>query len=55
MGHKGFEGLGGRKEKKKWAAGKKKKRGGKDGLRVDSFGLFCFFSTHNNQKQNQQK
>jgi hypothetical protein len=26
MGHKGFEGLGGRKEKKKWAAGKKKEK-----------------------------
>jgi hypothetical protein len=31
MGHKGFEGLGGRKEKKKWAAGKKRKEEGRMG------------------------
>jgi hypothetical protein len=30
------------KKKKKWVAGKKK-RGGKDGPRVDRFGLFFLF------------
>jgi hypothetical protein len=41
MGRRGFVGLGGRKEKKV-GRGKKKESGGKDGSRVDRFGLFCF-------------
>jgi hypothetical protein len=29
-------------------------KGGRE-KRFEGFGFFCFFSTHNNQKQNQQK
>jgi hypothetical protein len=42
MGRRGFVGLGGRKEKRSGPR-IKKKRGGKDGPRVDRFGLFFLF------------